>query len=226
MDILDLLANDNYIVLNKSLAKEIGIENAIVFGALCSYQRMYKDEEFYREQEKIIEDTCLTEYLVRKSIKELKELELINVVKKGLPAKYYFKINTTSALKILTSSGAKFDTTGDSKNETSIFNINNIYEEKKEINKNNKENNTKEKSTRFQKPTLEELQTYINEKGYHFSAEAFIDYYDSVGWKIGKNPMKDWKAACRTWESKYNNNNKKELSKETSYPDYKDKNYL
>lgn len=50
------------------------------------------------------------------------------------------------------------------------------------------------------KPTLEELQAYIKEKGYTFDAESFIAYYDSNGWMIGKQKMKNWKAACITWQ--------------------------
>lgn len=101
----------------------------------------------------------------------------------------------------------------------------------KELLNNKKEKeNIKEKTTKFQKPTLEELQAYINEKGYHFTAEAFIDHYESVGWKIGKNPMKNWKSACSTWERNYKENNpyssKKESMNETSYPEYKNKNYF
>ena len=52
---------------------------------------------------------------------------------------------------------------------------------------------------RFKKPTLDELQEYISEKGYKVDAEKFLDYYESNGWKVGKNPMKDWKAAIRNW---------------------------
>ena len=53
---------------------------------------------------------------------------------------------------------------------------------------------------RFHKPTLEELKEYIKEKDLNVDAEAFIDYYDSNGWKVGgKAPMKDWKATCRRW---------------------------
>lgn len=52
-------------------------------------------------------------------------------------------------------------------------------------------------------PTVEEVQAYITEKGYHFSAEDFVAFYESNGWKVGKNPMKSWQAACRTWESNY-----------------------
>ena len=54
-------------------------------------------------------------------------------------------------------------------------------------------------SKRFTPPTLEEVEDYINEKGYNIKASKFIDYYTSNGWKVGKNPMKDWKAAVRSW---------------------------
>ena len=45
-----------------------------------------------------------------------------------------------------------------------------------------------------------EVGDYIREKGFGFSAERFVAYYDSNGWKVGKGAMKDWKAACRTWQ--------------------------
>ena len=54
---------------------------------------------------------------------------------------------------------------------------------------------------RFIKPTLEEVQAYCNERQNNVDAQRFIDYYSSNGWKVGKNPMKDWKAAVRTWEN-------------------------
>lgn len=55
------------------------------------------------------------------------------------------------------------------------------------------------KRTAFVPPTLEEVKAYIQEKGYPVDAERFIDFYESKGWMIGKNKMKDWKAAVRTW---------------------------
>ena len=55
-------------------------------------------------------------------------------------------------------------------------------------------------SKRFTKPTLEEVRAYCQERKNEVNAERFINYYDSNGWKVGKNPMKDWKAAVRTWE--------------------------
>lgn len=53
---------------------------------------------------------------------------------------------------------------------------------------------------RFKKPTLEEVQSYCRDRQNDVDAQRFIDYYSSNGWKVGKNPMKDWKAAVRTWE--------------------------
>lgn len=61
-------------------------------------------------------------------------------------------------------------------------------------------NNSTTAAQKFKKPTLEELKAYIAENGYTFSAEAFMDYYESNGWKVGRNPMKSWQAACRTWQ--------------------------
>lgn len=62
---------------------------------------------------------------------------------------------------------------------------------------NNKESNNKR--YRFVPPTVEEVEAYINEKGYSIDAHKFVDYYTANGWKVGKNPMKDWKAAVRNW---------------------------
>lgn len=55
------------------------------------------------------------------------------------------------------------------------------------------------KRTAFVPPTLEEVKAYILEKGYAVDADRFIDFYESKGWMIGNNKMKDWKAAVRTW---------------------------
>lgn len=68
-----------------------------------------------------------------------------------------------------------------------------------------KENNTltgitKEKNKIFQKPTIEEVNSYCQERNNGVDAQKFFDYYTANGWKVGKNSMKDWRAAVRTWE--------------------------
>nr|DAL01787.1 MAG TPA: replisome organizer [Caudoviricetes sp.] len=68
--------------------------------------------------------------------------------------------------------------------------------------------------SQFKPPTLEEVQAYCRERNNKVDAERFIDYYSSNGWMVGKNKMKDWKAAVRTWErNQYSNNAEPKSSK-------------
>ena len=58
----------------------------------------------------------------------------------------------------------------------------------------------KTKAKRFAPPTVAEVTAYCQERRNSISPEAFVDFYASKGWMVGKNPMRDWKAAVRTWE--------------------------
>ena len=71
---------------------------------------------------------------------------------------------------------------------------------------------------RFTKPTIEEVQAYCTERNKGVDAQKWYDYYSANGWKVGKNPMKDWKAAVRTWE-RGENNGKRNTGTFTPYPD-------
>ena len=51
----------------------------------------------------------------------------------------------------------------------------------------------------FVKPTPIEIQAYVDEHQLHVDVNRFFDYYEGNGWKVGKNPMKDWKATARNW---------------------------
>lgn len=88
-----------------------------------------------------------------------------------------------------------------------------IFEQpKKDIVQDISEAKEPKKQKRFQKPTLQEIRDYCLERGNSIDPERFMDYYESNGWKVGKNPMKDWKAAVRTWEA---NEKKYSESKQT-----------
>jgi len=54
---------------------------------------------------------------------------------------------------------------------------------------------------------VEKVKACIAERGYHVDAEAFISFYESNGWKVGKNPMKSWRAALVTWEKRHTPSN-------------------
>jgi predicted phage replisome organizer len=60
----------------------------------------------------------------------------------------------------------------------------------------------KKRETRFIPPLLEQVAAYCAERNNGIDSQMFIDFYASKGWMIGKNKMKDWKAAIRTWEQK------------------------
>ena len=52
----------------------------------------------------------------------------------------------------------------------------------------------------FSKPTIDEIQDYCTERNNRVDSQAFFDFYESKGWRVGNQPMKDWKASVRTWE--------------------------
>jgi hypothetical protein len=79
------------------------------------------------------------------------------------------------------------------------------------INNNKKEDDTnvspKKKKKVFVPPTLDEVAAYIKEKGFHFNAKEFIDYYEADDWHYGKKRQKvtNWKRCCLTWEKNRKN---------------------
>ena len=74
---------------------------------------------------------------------------------------------------------------------------------------NNNDNNDNKsivnKSTRFSPPTIDEIKDYCVKRNNSIDANTFFDFYESNGWLVGKNKMKDWKASVRTWEKRENN---------------------
>lgn len=96
-------------------------------------------------------------------------------------------------------------------NNTSNNNIKEINNDKSLFTKKDEEEPTKNK--KFEKPTLDEVRDYCLNRENDIDPEMFIDFYESNGWKVGKNPMKDWKACVRTWEKK----NKEKIQNYQSY---------
>lgn len=63
---------------------------------------------------------------------------------------------------------------------------------------------TRTTSARFTPPSVDDVREFCTEKGYRIDAQHFIDYYEANGWRVGRNPMKDWRAALRMWASRDN----------------------
>ena len=81
------------------------------------------------------------------------------------------------------------------------------------------ENNKKEthKKNNFTKPTIDEIESYCKERNNNVNANRFYDFYESKGWMVGRNKMKDWKACVRTWEARQK---KDKPQKETTIPQW------
>ena len=74
-----------------------------------------------------------------------------------------------------------------------------VEAKKKDKREKEKEERIKESIGRFTPPSADEVREYARESGYHIDADGFIDFYASKGWMVGKNKMKDWRAAVRNW---------------------------
>ena len=124
--------------------------------------------------------------------------------------KKYIVFNTQNDTQINTQT----DTQNDTQTDTPIIKNNNVNNENKDIviesvvvsnEQQTLPTPTKEKKRRssvFVKPTLEECIAYANEKGYNWDVTRFYNYYESNGWRVGRNPMKNWKAAMSNWNTK------------------------
>lgn len=179
MSKLKLLASRNFITVNKTLMLELGIDEAIMIGELASEYDYWESTEqldsdgfFYATVEKIEENTTLTKYKQKKALDNLQKLGIVEVKRKGVPAKRYIKINEEELMKILSNKKSKNLTSGSQKIsqlEVKKFDLNNNINNN---NKNNKKVSKKEKSPeRNNEPTTEQkTETYD---------EIIEDYTDS-----------------------------------------------
>lgn len=99
----------------------------------------------------------------------------------------------------------RYDRTQSNTNEYDRTQSNTNATNKNKIKETIKEKEIKKKSAlmRFTPPTLDEVREFIADNGYTLvNAEAFYNHYEAIGWKVGKNAMKDWHAAVRGWQSR------------------------
>lgn len=108
--ISELLSTDGYIQVNRKLIKVLGLHEAIIIGELCSEYTYWKnsgnlvEDSFYSTRDNIEEHTGLSEHLQRKAIENLIKSDILSVVKRGIPAKNYYKIDFDKLLNTLRTS--------------------------------------------------------------------------------------------------------------------------
>jgi len=190
-----LLSSTAYLVVNKQLARQVGLKAVVLLADLISKENYFiikgtiKEGWFFNTSKNIERDTTLTNYQQKKAIKKLEEIGFIETSLKGMPATLHFKILEN---KISTYLKTSFKET--SKQDLKKLKTNN----NKEIIITNKNNN--------KKPSVEEIKQYCLDRNNGIDAEQFFDFYESKNWYVGKNKMKNWQAAVRTWEKRKQQN--------------------
>ena len=194
----NFLSIKNYYFINKKLLVYLGIEVSLLFSELI--EQGDKNEENYIEENYIFNDldiisknTNLSKTKIKEGINKLYKLKLIDVIIKK-PEKMFVKILDN--------------------------NVNNFFlvTESKSYVKKNKKKNKLFKTKKFKKPSIKDLKDYFLKLGEIDGSEIMYDFYESKGWKVGKNSMKCWKSASRNWVRR----SKKEKIK---FPNYYDKNF-
>ena len=161
-----------------------------------------KDRECYISNEYIAELLGVSVSWASKCLSRLLELGLVRVVKFDGRKRY---VESTIQFKAdLNESSMQDGTKVQHTNNNEYINNNSLY---------------KKGSSRFQKPTIEEIRQYCLEKGYNVDAEQFFNFYESKGWVVGKSPMKNWRAAVSTWNKREKEipQRKRESRKESAF---------
>ena len=175
-----LLSSSAFIVLNKELAKQLGLKEAVLLADLISKEEYFiangmTDGWFFNTEANIEKDTTLTPYQQRKCLKTLKTNLVLETKRKGIPAKQYFKINEQQVIKLLNNLSA-----------TNLTSINKNKEIKITNNISNRRNDFV-----FEVLTFEYDESILN---------GFIDYWtepNKSNTKMKFELNKTWKTALR-----------------------------
>jgi DNA-binding transcriptional MerR regulator len=128
-------------------------------------------------------------------------IQTIRTILKKLEKTNEIELKSTSQFTIVTIS--KYDCYQEQNDETNKPLTNNQQATNKQLTTNK---NDKKERMLFIVPSLQEVSAYCQERNNNVDSQKFFDFYESKGWMVGKNKMKDWKAAVRTWEDKSKSN--------------------
>jgi DNA-binding transcriptional regulator GbsR (MarR family) len=172
----NVLKSNGYLIINKILAKEIGLEASICLADLISKEEYFKNNNlldkdgfFYNTRDNITKDTTLSAYQQRIAVNKLRDIGILDTKQKDIPKKMYYRINYLSVVKFLTTSDKKT-----SHQVVKKLNINN--------NKNNNKNN--------------------NIQSFQDSYQKFLDEYNTTLHRKTKS-MEGWKKNAEFWLTVY-----------------------
>lgn len=199
MSIISLIASNNYIVVNKDVLQKLGVYPAIMLGELAGEYNYFSnktgelvDGMFYSTIENIQNNTTLSRHQQNEAISKLKELEILEVVVKGIPAKRYFKLNENKLIEMFAN-----------EKDVTNKNVENLHTGMSEIDKqgskkltgNNNNNSNKENSNNIKKERKKEKKptnydSIINESIQDESVKQEIYEFIKMR-KLMKKPLTD-----------------------------------
>lgn len=164
-----------------------------------------KRGQFVTSTRKLAEDTGLTHQSTRTFLKNLENLKILTHQSTHLLTNRATLITFTDIDKFLVSPKELTyqlaqQLTNDQHTPNTPLTHQLTTNNNDNTNNDTNNDNNKKINKRFQKPTIEEIEQYCKERGNSINPLKFYNYYESNGWKVGKNPMKNWKAAIITWE--------------------------
>ena len=198
----------NYIVVQGWMLTALHLKGNELLIYACIYGFSQLEGQTFRGSWQYLADwTNSTKRGVANCLKSLVEkgyLEKVDKVVNGVKFCEYRVTNFTGVVKNVHRGDEQSSLGGSEESSPNNLDIDNLF------------NN--QVYTMFIKPTLEDVQAYCQERNKGVDAQKWYDYYSANGWKVGKNPMKDWKAAVRTWERGDSNGKPRSVSF-TPYPD-------
>ncbi|MBH75584.1 MAG: hypothetical protein CMP68_00195 [Flavobacteriales bacterium] len=193
----NLFSSEGYYIINKIVLKKIGIDSTLILSELIKVEEYSKNTDYDFTVNNLIslsENTTLNKSKIKDAINKLYKLKLIDVIVKKKDVFY---------VKILHKNISQF--------------ILEDYSTKRE--KQRKRNtNSIIKKKKFKKPNIDELKDYFLKIKAEDESEVMYDFYESKGWKIGKNSMKCWKSSARNWARRSKND-------KLNLPDIYDQNF-
>ncbi len=173
------LSSKEYFIINKKLLQQFGVEATLLLSELIKqeeYQQKKIEENFiFNDLNKISQNTTLSKSKIKEGINKLYKLKFIDVIVKK-SEKIYVKILHQNI-------------------------SNHIIKDQERSNEKQKKQTTNQltNNKKFKKPNIKELKEYFLKLGEKDESEIMYDFYESKGWKVGKNAMKCWKSATRNW---------------------------
>ena len=101
MNLKKIIGNQAHWTLNKVLVRKLGLTETLILQHFIDLETNVFDGEFFQQRERIQQELGLSEWIVKTALKNLKDSEVINVIKKGMPYKNYYSVNHSKVIEIL-----------------------------------------------------------------------------------------------------------------------------